>query len=83
MSVHQRFMHALEAAGELDRALEFLPSDAEIARREAEGYGLLSPEKISFASGFSPTSTCSWLVTLQGKKFVPVEGSPFCGEKVG
>ncbi len=44
VSVHQRFMQELEAAGELDRALEFLPDDAEIARREAEGVGLFSPE---------------------------------------
>ena len=44
VSVHQRFMQELEAAGELDRALEFLPSDAEIARREADGIGLVSPE---------------------------------------
>jgi glutamate dehydrogenase len=44
VSVHQRFMQQLEAAGELDRELEFLPSDAEIARREAEGIGLLCPE---------------------------------------
>jgi glutamate dehydrogenase len=43
-SVHQRFMQALEGAGELDRALEFLPDDAEFARREAEGVGLFSPE---------------------------------------
>ncbi len=44
VSVHQRFMRALEAEGRLDRALEFLPDDAEIARREAEGVGLFSPE---------------------------------------
>ena len=44
VSVHQRFMHELEAAGELNRALEFLPDDAEIERREAEGAGLCSPE---------------------------------------
>jgi glutamate dehydrogenase len=44
VSVHQRFMQTLEAAGELDRSLEFLPDDAEIAHREAEGVGLFSPE---------------------------------------
>ncbi len=44
VSVHQRFMQDLEAAGELNRALEFLPDDAELARREAEGIGLVSPE---------------------------------------
>jgi glutamate dehydrogenase len=44
VSVHQRFMQELEERGELDRALEFLPDDVEIARREAEGFGLFSPE---------------------------------------
>ncbi|WAX55317.1 NAD-glutamate dehydrogenase [Jatrophihabitans cynanchi] len=44
ISVHQRFIQALETAGELDRTLEFLPSDKEIAAREAEGIGLVSPE---------------------------------------
>jgi glutamate dehydrogenase len=43
-SVHLRFMQELEEAGELDRKLEFLPDDAEIARRETEGLGLFSPE---------------------------------------
>jgi len=42
--VHQRFLQTLEKAGELDRALEFLPDDTEIVRREAEGIGLTSPE---------------------------------------
>ncbi|WP_375491138.1 NAD-glutamate dehydrogenase, partial [uncultured Jatrophihabitans sp.] len=42
--VHLRFMRDLQAAGELDRALEFLPDDAEMARREADGLGLLPPE---------------------------------------
>ncbi|MEO8889609.1 MAG: NAD-glutamate dehydrogenase [Jatrophihabitantaceae bacterium] len=44
ISVHQRFMQQLEASGELDRALEFLPSDKEIEQREAAGVGLFSPE---------------------------------------
>jgi glutamate dehydrogenase len=44
ISVHRRFMQQLEEAGELDRALEFLPDDAELARREAAGHGLVSPE---------------------------------------
>jgi glutamate dehydrogenase len=44
VSVHQRFMRQLEKHGELDRDIEFLPSDKEIERREAEGVGLLSPE---------------------------------------
>jgi glutamate dehydrogenase len=44
LPVHQRLIHWLEDRGELDRALEFLPSDAEIDRRFAAGQGLRSPE---------------------------------------
>ena len=44
LTVHQRFIRALEARGELDRALEFLPTDAEIDARNVAGEGLSSPE---------------------------------------
>ncbi len=44
LTVHQRFIRSLEARGELDRALEFLPTDAEIDARHALGEGLSSPE---------------------------------------
>jgi glutamate dehydrogenase len=43
-SVHHRVIRLLEDAGELDRVIEFLPSDKEFEQREAEGYGLVSPE---------------------------------------
>ncbi len=44
LTVHQRFIAALEARGDLDRALEFLPTDAEIDALYAAGDGLSSPE---------------------------------------
>lgn len=44
MGAHQRFMGWLSERGELDRALEFLPSDALIEERVASGRGLTSPE---------------------------------------
>ncbi len=44
LPVHQRLIHWLEERGDLDRALEFLPSDAEIGKRHANGRGLKSPE---------------------------------------
>ncbi|MEO3935974.1 NAD-glutamate dehydrogenase [Dermatophilaceae bacterium Soc4.6] len=44
LSVHQRLIHWLEERGDLDRSIEFLPSDAEIARRHEAGLGLTSPE---------------------------------------
>jgi glutamate dehydrogenase len=40
----QRLMQALEAAGRLNRAIEFLPSDDEILRRRAHQQGLTAPE---------------------------------------
>jgi len=44
LPVHERLIQFLEEHGDLDRALEFLPSDAEIARRQKAGAGLTSPE---------------------------------------
>src|SRR5690606_18879359 len=41
---YRRLMAALEAAGKLDRALEFLPSDDELNERAANGRGLTRPE---------------------------------------
>ncbi len=40
----QHFIQSLEAQGLLDRQIEFLPSDAEIAERKARGQGLTRPE---------------------------------------
>ena len=39
-----RFMHFLEKAGRLNRAIEFLPSDETLAERRSDGLGLTSPE---------------------------------------
>jgi glutamate dehydrogenase len=44
LPVHQRLIRALEERGDLDRALEFLPSDPEIGQRQRAGLGLKSPE---------------------------------------
>ena len=43
-SVHERLIHWLEERGDLDRGLEFLPTDAEIEKRVHERLGLKSPE---------------------------------------
>ena len=45
LDAHQRFIEFLEKGGRLNRALEFLPSDKEIAARRAKGVGLTSPER--------------------------------------
>jgi len=39
-----RFIHQLERTGKLDRALEFIPSDDEIAERLSQGKGFTRPE---------------------------------------
>ena len=39
-----RFMRVLEKAGRLDRAIEYLPDDEQIAERKALGQGLTGPE---------------------------------------
>jgi len=44
LPVHKRLIHWLEERGDLDRELEFLPSDGEIDRRQDAGLGLKSPE---------------------------------------
>ena len=44
VSVHRRLIRELEKSGQLHRELEFLPTDKELAAREAEGSGLSSPE---------------------------------------
>ncbi|MGE4241582.1 NAD-glutamate dehydrogenase [Ramlibacter sp.] len=40
-----RFMRFLEKQGQLNRAIEYLPADEEIAERRAKGQGLTSPEQ--------------------------------------
>ncbi|HRW18523.1 MAG TPA: NAD-glutamate dehydrogenase [Dermatophilaceae bacterium] len=44
LPVHQRLIHHLEQHADLDRAIEYLPGDAEIAGRQTNGRGLTSPE---------------------------------------
>jgi glutamate dehydrogenase len=41
---HQRLIRAYERAGDLDRALEFLPDDEQIAERMQKSQGLTRPE---------------------------------------
>ncbi|NUS73332.1 MAG: NAD-glutamate dehydrogenase [Corynebacteriales bacterium] len=44
VSVHRRLITEMEREGRLDRPIEFLPSDDEIAEREVNGGALSSPE---------------------------------------
>lgn len=45
LDAQTRFMQYLEKAGRLNRAIEYLPSDEELAERRAKGQGLTSPER--------------------------------------
>ncbi len=44
VSEHARFINWLESQGRLERSLEYLPDNKEIARRQAENSGLTKPE---------------------------------------
>ena len=44
LPVHARLMRDLEGSAGLDRALEYLPSEADVAKLHAEDRGLTSPE---------------------------------------
>jgi glutamate dehydrogenase len=61
LSVHGRLISALESRGELDRDLEFLPSQAEIEQRESAGQGLTSSELAVLAAYSKITLTATVL----------------------
>jgi glutamate dehydrogenase len=44
VDVHARYIRALEHAGKLNRELEFLPSEEELAERKSDDMGLSAPE---------------------------------------
>jgi glutamate dehydrogenase len=44
VNVHARYLTVLESEGWLDRQLEFLPTDRQLAERQAAGLGLTMPE---------------------------------------
>ena len=44
LAVHERLMESLTERGDLDRELEFLPSQTEVKERIEDGHGLTSPE---------------------------------------
>jgi glutamate dehydrogenase len=79
LPVHQRLIHWLEERGDLDRSLEYLPSDAEIARRRADKLGLKSPEfsvlvsyaKLALKQDLLPTALADdpWFQQTLGEYF--------------
>jgi len=81
LPVHQRLMGVLEQRGLLDREIEFLPTDDQIAQRILEGRGLSSPElsvllawsKIALTDDLMATSvdTDSWAIDALAQYFPP------------
>ncbi|MGX7680878.1 ABC transporter substrate-binding protein [Jatrophihabitans sp. DSM 45814] len=49
--------------------------------KDFDADGLKAPLKIDF-SNYSPDQTCSWVVKLEGKKFIPIPNIPYCGKKL-
>ncbi|RZL94650.1 MAG: NAD-glutamate dehydrogenase [Variovorax sp.] len=74
-----RFMQYLEKAGRLNRAIEYLPSDEELAERRAQGQGLTSPERavlLAYSKIWlydellaSPLPDDPWVATALGRYF--------------
>ncbi len=56
-----RFIHSLEKDGKLDREIEFIPSDDELAERQASGKGLTRPE-LSVLVSYAKMVLKEWLV---------------------
>ncbi|WP_375539260.1 NAD-glutamate dehydrogenase domain-containing protein [Blastococcus sp. TML/M2B] len=44
LDAHERFLRALERSGRLQRAVEALPDDRQLAERRRDGHGLTGPE---------------------------------------
>ncbi|HEY4614359.1 MAG TPA: NAD-glutamate dehydrogenase [Citricoccus sp.] len=57
----ERHIRWLEAHGDLDRALEFLPDDAELERRQQEGDSLTTPE-LAVLSAYAKTNLSDTLL---------------------
>jgi glutamate dehydrogenase len=61
VNVHSRYLNLLEAEGWLNRALEFLPTDRQIAERQASGQALTTPE-FSVLLAYTKSSDISEIV---------------------
>jgi glutamate dehydrogenase len=61
VNVHARYLHVLEAEGWLNRAFECLPTDKQIAERQASGRGLTTPE-FAIVSAYTKSVNMSEMV---------------------
>src|SRR6202040_2893736 len=76
LGFEQRLMQTLETAGELDRALEFLPDDMEIAERRRRSQALTRPE-LSVLLAYAKLSLNHELLHSQ------VPDDPYLGRELG
>jgi branched-chain amino acid transport system substrate-binding protein len=73
-------VRGLKDAGPNPSRVKFLSALRAVTDFDADG--LLAPEKINFGSYDPPAQSCSWVVKLEGTKFIPLPDSPFCGKPV-
>jgi glutamate dehydrogenase len=76
LGFEQRLMQMLEATGELDRAVEFLPDDLEIAERRGRSQALTRPE-LSVLLAYAKLSLNHELLSSQ------VPDDPYLGRELG
>jgi glutamate dehydrogenase len=76
LGFQQRLMQSLEQRGLLDRAVEFLPDDAEIAERRRRGLPLTRPE-LAVLMAYAKLSLYSDLLGS------PVPDDPYLGRELG
>lgn len=87
LDAQTRFMQYLEKAGRLNRAIEYLPSDEELAERRAQGQGLTSPERavlLAYSKIWlydellaSPLPDDPWVATALARYFPALLGGKF------
>ena len=87
LDAQARFMQFLEKAGRLNRGIEFLPADEEIAERRAKGMGLTSPERavmLAYSKIWlfdellaSPLPDDPWVATVLQRYFPPALHAKF------
>jgi glutamate dehydrogenase len=63
VDVHARYLRSLEVEGLLNRALEFLPGEKQLAERAAAGLGLTTPEFAVLLAYTKHTNTSEILTT--------------------
>jgi glutamate dehydrogenase len=76
LGFQQRLMQTLEQRGELDRRIEFLPDDMELAERRRRGHALTRPE-LSVLLAYAKISLYSELLEST------VPDDPYLGREIG